>query len=226
MTLARRYTAVMERVGAAARRAGRAPSDVRVIAVSKTFPADVVVEAIAAGASALGENRAQELKEKVAVIGTGVQWHFLGPLQTNKVRHVVGLASLVHSVDRSGLAEAMSRRAGALGIVQSVLLEVNVAGDRTKHGVDPLRAISLAEQVAGLDHLELEGLMTMPPWPDSPEDSRPFYRELAGLRDLLVRSFPSAGELSMGLSRDFEVAIEEGATLVRIGEAIFGPRRL
>lgn len=214
----------MERVGAAAKRTGRAPSEVRVIAVSKTFPADVVLQAIAAGATAFGENRAQELRDKAVAIGDRAEWHFVGPLQSNKVRHVVGVARLVHSVDRIALAEAMSRRAGVLGIVQPVLIEVNVAGDPSKHGVEPARAISFAQEVAALEHLELRGLMTMPPWPDSPQDSRPSYKELTSLRDLVRRSLPAVGELSMGMSRDFEVAIEEGATLVRIGEAIFGPR--
>jgi pyridoxal phosphate enzyme (YggS family) len=224
MTIAQRYEAVMERVALAARRAGRSPSEVRVVAVSKTFPPDVLEQAIAAGVRTLGENRAQELKAKAAALGDRAEWHFVGPLQTNKVRHVVGVVALVHSVDRIGLAEAMSRRAGRLGTVQPVLIEVNVAGDPSKHGVAPYQAIPLAQEVAALDHLEVRGLMTMPPYPHSAAESRPFYKELAGLQELLVRSLPSARELSMGMSADFEVGIEQGATLVRVGEAIFGPR--
>lgn len=224
MTVGGRYRAVLERVDAAARRVGRDPSDVKVVAVSKTFSADTVLEAVEAGATILGENRAQELKEKLSVIGDRAEWHFVGHLQTNKIRHVVGVVSLVHSVHRLALAEAMSRRAGAVGVVQPVLIEVNVSGEPTKHGIEVARAGGLAEEVARLSHLEVQGLMTMPPWPEAPEDSRPLYKELAELRDRLLLTVPTAGHLSMGMSGDYEVAIEEGATLVRIGQAIFGPR--
>ncbi len=224
MTVARRYRAVLERVDAAARRVGRDPSDVKVVAVSKTFSAATVLEAVEAGTTILGENRAQELKEKASAIGDRAEWHFVGHLQTNKVRHVVGVASLVHSVDRIGLAEAMSRRAGAVGVVQPVLIEVNVSGEPTKHGIEVTRAVGLAEAAARLSNLEVRGLMTIPPWPEAPEDSRPLYKELAELRERLLRTVPTAGHLSMGMSGDYEVAIEEGATLVRIGQAIFGPR--
>lgn len=224
MTIAANYAAVIERVRAAAERAGRSPGEVAVVAVSKTFPAHAVLEAVAAGVTVFGENRARELGEKVAAIGDRAEWHFVGHLQTNKVRHVVGVAALIHSVDRVGLAEAISRRARTLGVTQPVLVEVNVAGEATKHGIEVGRAVALAEEVASMSNLELRGLMTVPPWPEDPEDSRPLYEELAHLRDRVLLSVPSAGGLSMGMSRDFEVAIEEGATLVRIGEAIFGPR--
>jgi pyridoxal phosphate enzyme (YggS family) len=213
-----------ERIARAAERSGRPPEDVRLVAISKTFPVDVVKEAIDAGIEDIGENRAQELRDKVSILGERVRWHFVGHLQTNKVRNVVGGIVLLHSVDRQGLGEAVGRRARSLDIVQDVLLEVNIAGEPSKHGVEPEAALALASEVAALEGVRVCGLMTMPPITDDPEDARPYFRDLAGLRDELVRSLPEATELSMGMTRDFEVGIEEGATLVRIGEAIFGPR--
>ncbi|MDQ3940288.1 MAG: YggS family pyridoxal phosphate-dependent enzyme, partial [Actinomycetota bacterium] len=199
-------------------------SAVRLVAVAKSFAADVVLAAADAGIRDIGENRAQELKEKIAVVGDRVRWHFVGHLQTNKVRNVVGRAQLLHSVDRYGLAEAVARRAGSMGIEQDVLVEVNVGGETSKHGVEPGRAIALAEEIAALPGVSLRGLMTIPPATRDAEGARPFFQELAALRDRLVSSVPTASELSMGMSRDFEIAIEEGATIVRVGEAVFGPR--
>ena len=224
MSLAERYARVLDRVAQAARRAGRDPDDVTLVAVSKTWPADVLKDAAGAGVEVFGENRAQELKEKHAVLGDRVRWHFVGPLQSNKVRHVAGVAELVHSVDRYGLAEAIARRARSLGIVQDVLIEVNTGGEATKHGVEPAGAARLAEEVAGLDGIAVKGLMTIPPRTGDPEGARPYFRDLAALGDLVAASIPGARELSMGMSADFEQAIEEGATIVRVGEAIFGPR--
>ena len=225
MTIGERYQAVHARVVAAALRAGRDPAEVTLVAVSKTWPADVVAEAAAAGVPVFGENRAQELKEKHSVLGSRVRWHFVGPLQSNKVRAVVGVAELVHSVDRYGLAEAIARRARSAGAVQDVLIEVNVGGEATKHGVEPAGAVRLAEEVAALEGISVRGLMAIPPRADDPERSRPYFRDLAALRDLVGAAVPGATGLSMGMSADFEVAIEEGATVVRVGEAIFGPRR-
>ncbi|MGI8708743.1 MAG: YggS family pyridoxal phosphate-dependent enzyme [Actinomycetota bacterium] len=223
MTLEHRFARVLERVAAAAERSGRVASDVTVVAVSKTFPADVLMAAIEVGAVDLGENRAQELKQKQAVV-SGARWHFIGHLQTNKVRHVVGVA-LVHSVDRFGLGEAIARRASAMDIVQDVLIEVNVSGEANKHGVTPERMSALAEQLQDLDGLRVAGLMAMPPFPNDPEESRPYFQQLVALRHELVDRAPGASDLSMGMTRDFEIAVEEGATIVRVGEAIFGPRR-
>lgn len=213
-----------DRVARAAERSGRRPEDVTLVAIAKTFPVHVVEEAIAAGIGDVGENRAQELRDKVAALGDRVRWHFVGHLQTNKVRNVVGGIVLLHSVDRYALAEAVARRARSLEIVQDILLEVNVSGEPSKHGVEPAAARELASEVAALEGVRVRGLMTMPPLTDDPEDSRPYFRHLAALRDDLAGSLPEATELSMGMTRDFEVAVEEGATLVRIGEAIFGPR--
>jgi pyridoxal phosphate enzyme (YggS family) len=218
------YRAVLDRIARAAERRGRSPSDVTLVAISKTFSADVVREAIAAGVTDLGENRAQELKEKVSAVGADAHWHFVGHLQTNKVRFVVGHATLIHSVDRFGLAEAVAKRARSTGLVQEVLVEVNVSREAAKQGVEPARAVALAEEIDALDGLKVTGLMAMAPFADDPEDTRPFFAELAELGGTLVRRLPDATALSMGMSRDFEVAVEEGATLVRVGEAIFGPR--
>ena len=216
---------VQRRIEHACERAGRDASSVTLVAVSKTWPTEVLMVALAAGQLHLGENRAQELEHKAQALGgSTVQWHFVGHLQSNKVRQVVGRAELIHSVDRFGLAEAISRRAASLGLVQSVLIEVNVSGEATKGGVEPARCRSLAGEAAGLPGIEVRGLMTMAPFSDQPEDSRPFFGELASLRDLVLADVPGASELSMGMTRDFEVAIEEGATLVRVGEAVFGPR--
>ena len=222
--LASRLEAVRRRVTAAAERAGRRAEEVTLVAVSKTFPLDVVKAAFDLGAQHLGENRAQELKQKVAALGSGPMWHFVGHLQTNKVKQVVGAAALIHSVDRFGLAEALDRRCAALGIKQSVLLEVNVSGEDSKDGVAPPGLARLAEEVAGLSGIDVKGLMTMAPLDPDPEKSRPYFAELKELQGVLTSVVPGASALSMGMTRDFEVAIEEGATLVRVGEAIFGPR--
>jgi pyridoxal phosphate enzyme (YggS family) len=216
---------VNERIAGAIERAGRSEADVTLVAVSKTFPSHILQEALDAGVTDLGENRAQELKEKASVLGPRPRWHYVGHLQTNKVRQVVGTARLIHSVDRPALADSIARRAGVLGKTQDVLIEVNVAGENTKQGVEPARAVPLALEVAEMAGLRVRGLMTVPPYPDKPEDSRAYYEDLAALGATLRKELPDADQLSMGMTRDFEVAIEEGATLVRVGEAIFGSRR-
>jgi PLP dependent protein len=218
--MAARVERVRERVTAAAERAGRDPSEITLVAIAKTFGADAVLEALEAGVTDVGENRAQEFRDKHAVVGDRARWHFVGHLQTNKVRQVVGAAVLIHSVDRYGLAEAISRRAERLGVVQDVLIEVNVAGEASKHGVEPTRAEELAEEISRLSGVTVRGLMTMPPLAATPEESRRHFKELAAI----AARMGDATELSMGMSGDFEVAIEEGATLVRVGEAIFGSR--
>lgn len=224
MSIASRLEEVSARISTVATDCNRAPEDITLIAVSKTFPSHVIAEALDAGAIDLGENRAQELKEKAAVLGPRPRWHFIGHLQTNKVRQVVGSAALIHSVDRTGLADAISRRAEMLGITQDVLIEVNVSGEGSKHGVEPPRAVALAVEVAALAHVKVRGLMTVPPFPDQPEESRPFYADLAELSLRLRAELPEASLLSMGMTRDFEIAVQEGATHVRVGEAIFGAR--
>ena len=224
MTIEERLRDVRSRIAGAAERAGRDANDITLIAVSKTFPSHVIAEALDSGIVDLGENRAQELKEKAAVLGPRPRWHFIGHLQTNKVRQVVGIASVIHSVDRVGLGEAISRRAETLGITQDVLIEVNISGEDSKHGLEPPQALPLAEELATFPNLRVRGLMTIPPYPEKAEDSRPLYQDLARLAEALRSRWPGATELSMGMTRDFEVAVEEGATMVRVGEALFGPR--
>jgi pyridoxal phosphate enzyme (YggS family) len=224
MTIAERWTEVLGRVERAAERARRDPSEITVIAVAKTFPADAIVEAMEAGATDIGENRAQELRDKMSVLGDRARWHFVGHLQTNKVRDLAGRVALVHSVDRFGLGEAIARRAAAIGASQDVLIEVNLGGESAKAGVEPPRAAALAAEVDALEGISVRGLMAIPPAEEDPERTRGYFKELAALRDDVARNVPSATGLSMGMTRDFEVAIEEGATWVRVGEAIFGPR--
>lgn len=224
MTIAERWMEVIERAERAATRAGRDPADVTVIAVAKTFPADAVAAVLEAGATDIGENRAQELRDKMSVLGDRPRWHFVGHLQTNKVRGLAGRVALVHSVDRFGLGEAIARRAAGIGATQDVLIEVNLGGEASKAGVEPPRAAALASEVDGLDGVTVAGLMAIPPASPDPEQTRTYFKELATLRDEVAKKVPTATGLSMGMTRDFEVAIEEGATWVRVGEAIFGPR--
>jgi PLP dependent protein len=224
MTIAERWEEVVARAERAATRAGRDPAEVTVIAVAKTFPADAVAAVLEAGATDIGENRAQELRDKMSVLGDRPRWHFVGHLQTNKVRGVAGRVALVHSVDRFGLGEAIARRAAGIGATQDVLIEVNLGGEASKAGVEPPRAAALAAEVDGLDGVTVAGLMAIPPASPDPEQTRTYFKELAALRDEVAKKVPTATGLSMGMTRDFEVAIEEGATWVRIGEAIFGPR--
>ena len=219
-----RLRQVEARVADAAKRAGRDPAEVTLVVVSKSFSADVVAAAVQAGATDLGENRAQELREKAIALPAVPRWHFIGHLQTNKTRHVVGTADLIHSVDRFGLAEEIARRARSTGATQDVLIEVNISGEPTKHGVEPAAATALAERVDALQGIAVKGLMTMAPFTDDAELSRPFFSDLREVGQRVAQLLPGANDLSMGMTRDFEVAIEEGATLVRVGEAIFGPR--
>lgn len=227
MSVATGLAAVSRRVAAASRRAGRDPASVTLVAVSKGFGPGVVAEAIAAGAQDLGENRVQEALGKIdAVAGAaGVRWHLIGRLQTNKVRLLGGRFVLVHSVDRPQLVEALQRRLAAEGRVQDVLMEVNVGGEASKGGVAPGEATALARRIAAAAELRLRGLMTVAPQVVDPEAARPFFAALRALRDRVAAEIgqPLPG-LSMGMSGDFEVAIEEGATIVRVGRAIFGDR--
>ena len=229
--VAARLTAVRRRIAAAADAAGRDPHDVRLLLASKTMSADVVAAALAAdedrGADALpvllGENRVQELVAKAPVLaGLGATWHVIGPLQSNKVNAALRWASCVESVASIELARRLADRAPGGGL--DVMVQVNVSGEPTKHGVPPEQAAALATDVAGLDGLRLTGFMTV--GANSPDEAvvRAGYRALRELRDEVVGHVPTAVELSMGMSRDLETAVAEGATLVRVGSAVFGPR--
>jgi pyridoxal phosphate enzyme (YggS family) len=241
MSLEQNVVQVMDRIAAAARRAGRNPAEVMLVAVSKTFAVEAVVEAHRAGLSVFGENRVQEARAKIpavaAILGEeAVSWHLVGHLQRNKAKQAVRLFDLVHSVDSIRLAKELEKRCAALETELekkkrlAVLLEINVSDEATKYGLpvgDRAQLDAVVETILAQPHLELQGLMTMAPIVADPEAARPTFRQLRQLRDALARQFPAADwqHLSMGMTDDFEVAVEEGATLVRIGRAIFGQRR-
>jgi hypothetical protein len=227
MTITDNFTSVMNRIAAAVKRTGKDPSSVRLVTVTKTVSIEGIREALSAGAQVLGENRVQEAKEKVEQLGHHAHWHLIGHLQTNKAKYAVKLFDLIHSVDTLELAAEIDKQAAKIEKMQDVLIEVNIAGEAAKAGVSVDDAIRLVRHVATLGNIRIMGLMTMPPYSDIPEDSRPYFKKLRGLSSTIEReNIPgvSMAELSMGMSGDFEVAIEEGATLVRVGTAIFGAR--
>ncbi len=216
---------VRRRIAAAARKVGRDPAAVKLVAVSKTVDVTRIKEALAAGQKIFGENYLQEARGKIEALGPGAQWHFIGHLQSNKAKAAVALFHLIHSVDRSNLAQALERAAAQAGKIQEILLQVNLAGEETKSGAPPAAMPDLLRETARLPHLRVAGLMTLPPWLDDPEAVRPYFRGLRELRERLLQlNICPLPELSMGMSGDFETAIEEGATLVRVGTAIFGRR--
>lgn len=223
--IAEKLAQVRRRVALAAARAGRDPAAVRLVAVSKTHPADSVAEAAADAQTIFGESRVQEAREKIPSCPPGLEWHFIGHLQKNKVRQALPLFHLFHSVDTEALARTMDRVSAETGTETAVLLEVNVSGEATKHGFTPDALRTLFPALAALARLRLRGLMTMAPYSENPESARPFFRALRELRDELsaAHGLPLP-ELSMGMSGDFEQAVEEGATLVRVGTFIFGER--
>lgn len=242
MSVAERIMTIQERIAAAARRAGREPAAVRLIAVTKTHPPELIAAAVAAGVYHLGENRLQEAEGKIAALADDrprLTWHLIGHLQRNKARGAVALFDMIHSLDSLRLAETLNRHAAARRANQQplpVLLQVNVSGETSKEGFDlpgglenrtglpPL--LQAVEQILMLPHLQVQGLMTIAPFLPNPELARPTFVMLNRLRDTLARHFPQAdwSQLSMGMTDDFEVAIAEGATMVRIGRAIFGER--
>jgi pyridoxal phosphate enzyme (YggS family) len=216
---------VRERIEAACRRARRDPASVRLVAVTKTVPPERVREAVSAGQDLFGENRVQEALAKMPRVGPGARWHLIGHLQRNKARHAVGAFDLIHGVDGEALARELDRRAADARTRQAVLVELTLAGEPTKFGVSESGLWTLLEALAGLAHVECRGMMTIPPPAADPEASRRWFVRLRELRDEAIRrSGLALTELSMGMTDDFEVAVEEGATLVRVGRAIFGER--
>jgi len=218
-------TAIRERIASAAARSGRSAEDVGLVAVSKKIPADAVRAAWEAGQAVFAESRVQEATVKIAELPGALRWHFIGHLQTNKVRRALPLFELFHGVDSLDLAQAMDRIAAEEGLFPRVLLEVNVAGEASKFGLRPDALDRDLDALLALPRLQIEGFMTIAPYADDPEASRPHFHALRELRDAIAaRTGLPFGTLSMGMSGDFEVAVEEGATLVRVGTAIFGDR--
>jgi pyridoxal phosphate enzyme (YggS family) len=229
-SLARRVPQVLARIRHAAERVGRSAETVRLVAATKTVSAGRIREGLGAGLSLLGENRMQEALSKVALLrDLSPRWHFIGQLQRRKVRDAIGTFELIHSVDSVELAQEINRRAGDAGVKQAVLLEVNIAGEASKAGFQPDALMRDLGILGSMPNLLIQGLMTIPPPTAQPEEARPHFR---GLREFGARiaaeGIPSLvmQEFSMGMSHDFEIAIEEGATLVRVGTAIFGARNV
>ena len=220
---------VKARIKATAKACNRPVASIRLVAVSKTMPAEVIREAIEAGVTDLGENYIQEAKEKVHALATyPATWHFIGHLQSNKAKYAVRLFDLIHSVDSLKLAKELDKFAGKIDKIQSILIQVNVAREDSKSGVYVEGTVQLLREISRLENISVKGLMTMPPYFNAPEKVRPFFAALRELRDQIIKeAIPnvSMDELSMGMTGDFEAAIEEGATMVRIGTAIFGGRR-
>lgn len=219
---------VMNRIKRAALACGRDPETIRLVAVSKTIPANVVEEAIKAGVKILGENYIQEARKKIDVLSSSpVSWHFIGHLQTNKAKYAVRLFDLVHSVDSLKLARELNKQAKKISKIQDILIQVNISMESTKSGIYEQDVPGLIKDISQLENLSIKGLMTMPPFFNEPEKVRPYFAALHQLRDQIKKeSIPHVNmdDLSMGMTGDFEAAIQEGANLVRIGTAIFGER--
>lgn len=210
--------AVDRRVEEACRRAGRSRADVTLVAVTKTFPAEAVAAAIAAGATDVGENRVQEARDKKPLVSSPARWHLIGNLQSNKAKDAVRLFDVIHSIDSSSLAGKVAAAAAAIGKKQTVLIEVNIGREEQKSGVLPEDVPALCREVGALASLDLAGLMAIPPQGE-PQETRRWFRDLKRMRDDC-----GLAQLSMGMTDDFEVAVEEGATIIRVGRAIFGTR--
>lgn len=229
-TIAQRVQSVLAKIRSAEEKSGRPAGSVRLVAATKTVTIDRITEGVSAGLTILGENRVQEALPKLAAFAEAtVRWHFLGQLQRRKVRSMIGLFEMIHSVDSLELAQEIDRRAGEIGCHQSVLIEVNIGSEPTKAGFSPDDVVQAVTTIAELSHIGIRGLMTIPPQTDHHDSARPYFRKLHGLaQQIAACKIPSVrmDELSMGMSNDYEVAIEEGATLVRIGTAIFGTRHV
>jgi PLP dependent protein len=225
VSLPENLNSIQQRIRAACERAGREPNSMTLLAVTKTQPPEVVNAAADLGLMIFGENKVQEAKAKIPLCPGKLRWHFIGHLQSNKCRDAVQLFQMIHSVDSLSLAQEINRRAGEAAKMIPVLLEVNLAGEASKFGYKPEQLLAELVKINSLPRIEIHGLMTVPPWSPEPENSRPHFRRLRELKvqceEILGAPLP---HLSMGMSGDFEVAIEEGATMVRIGTALFGPR--
>ncbi len=225
----KRLEIVNERIRKAASGCGRCPETVSLVAVSKTMPARRGKGAVDAGVSIIGENYIQEAREKFNELSSyPVSWHFIGHLQTNKAKYAVRIFDLIHSVDTLKLAIELDKQAGKINKIQQILIQVNIGEEISKSGINEKDLVNLAKDISKLENLSVKGLMIIPPFYNEPENVRPYFSALCSLRDQIIKqNIPniSMDELSMGMTGDFEAAIEEGATLVRIGTAIFGERK-
>lgn len=224
-TIARNIERVKETIADACRKSGRRPEDVRLIAVTKYVGIDTTRAVLDLGIEHIGENRVQEAVPKYDKLGSRGTWHFIGHLQSNKVKNVLGRFTYIHSLDRHSLAKEIQKRAAKRAMTVNCLLQVNVSGEKSKFGLAPSELVEFAKEVAEMSNIRIVGLMTMAPFVDNPEEVRPVFRELRSLRDQLYRiELPRVGklELSMGMSNDYTVAIEEGATMVRLGSVLVG----
>ena len=229
MDLAEAIQAVQDRIDNSALKTGRNPDGIKLVAVSKTVELNRIIEAVKAGATIFGENRVQEAREKISNIKSQIsdrkiQWHLIGNLQKNKAKIAVRLFDLIHSVDSIELAEELDKQADKRGKKQRVLLQVKLSDETAKHGIPERDLMYLLQKVRDMDNLKLEGLMTIPPFFDDPERTRPYFRRLRQIAANMIEKGFHINELSMGMTNDFEVAIEEGSTMVRVGRAIFGER--
>ena len=218
---------VREKIKSACQRAGRSEQEVTLIAVSKTKPISMIEEAYQAGMREFGENKPQELRDKAKLMNEPVHWHMIGTLQSNKIKYVAGTACMIHSVDSVNLAEAIEKEAAKKNIVMDILLEVNVAEEETKHGFSITELFPAILELAILPHIRIRGLMTVAPYTENAEENRIYFRKMKELLvDINAKNIDNVcmDTLSMGMSSDFEVAIEEGATMVRVGTGIFGER--
>ena len=225
MDLASNLETIRQRIEAACARAGRPESSVTLLAVTKGQPPDVVSEAAQLGLTVFGENKVQEAKAKIPLCPGRLRWHMIGHLQTNKCRDAVDLFEMVQGVDSLHVAEELNKRADQAARTLPVLLEVNIVGEASKFGYPPERLLAELTQLNSLNRLEIHGLMTVPPWAAEPERVRPIFRQLRDLKSQCEQQLGAPlAQLSMGMTGDFEIAIEEGATMVRLGTALFGPR--
>ncbi|GBE03235.1 hypothetical protein BMS3Abin09_00147 [bacterium BMS3Abin09] len=225
MEIAEALKNILENIKCSAVKADRDLDKIKLITVSKTIELQRVIEAVNAGATILGESRVQEARSKIEGFNGEVEWHLIGNLQKNKARTAVELFDLIHSVDSAELAAELNKHAKNAGIVQDILVQVKLSEEYTKHGADEKDLMVLLNAVAGMENLRLQGLMTIPPFFDDPEEARPYFRKLRKIAERASAQGFTMNELSMGMSNDYEVAIEEGATMVRVGTAIFGARK-
>ena len=227
-TLAKNYNAVKENIKKACEQAGRSQEEVTLLAVSKTKPVDMLMDVYHAGARDFGENKVQELVDKIPQLPSDIRWHLIGHLQRNKVKYIVDKVYLIHSVDSLRLAEEISREAVKKQVEVNILIEVNVAQEESKYGLKPEEVLPFIEEIADFSHIQIKGLMTIAPYVENPEDNRPYFKGIRQLSvDIKQENIDNVDMdvLSMGMTGDYMVAIEEGATLVRVGTGIFGERQ-